>query len=67
MNRSITAPAVRKLTLAPLLAAVMLLYLYTVQPGIFGSVRVLFQQLLFLSLFPLLGLSGSTVDPGFPR
>ena len=50
MNRSITAPAVRKLTLAPLLAAVMLLYLYTVQPGIFGSVRVLFQQLLFLSL-----------------
>ena len=62
MNRSITAPAVRKLTLAPLLAAVMLLYLYTVQPGIFGSVRAA----LFVAV-PIAGLSGSTVDPGFPR
>lgn len=65
MNRSITAPAVRKLTLAPLLAAVMLLYLYTVQPGIFGSVRVLFQQLLFLSLFPLLAYPVQPLIPVF--
>ena len=65
MDRSITASAVRKLTLAPLLAAVMLIYLYAVQPGIFGSVRMLFQQLLFLSLFPLLAYPVQPLIPAF--
>ena len=34
------APAIRKLTLAPLLAAFMLVYLYGVQPEIFCGVSV---------------------------
>ena len=53
MNHPI-AQTIRKLTLAPLLAAVMLIFLYAVQPEILGSAEVLFRQLFFLSLFPLL-------------
>ena len=53
MNHSVAA-TIRKLTLAPLLAAVMLIYLYIVQPLIFGSVEMLIQQLALLSLFPIL-------------
>ena len=59
MNRS-AAFTIRKFTLAPILAAFMLIYLYIVQPEIFGfilvpgNISVLIRQLLFLSLFPLL-------------
>lgn len=59
------AYTVRKITLAPLLAAVMLLCLYAVQPQIFGSVYVLFWQVLFLSLFPLLAYPIQPLLPTF--
>lgn len=64
MNHSI-AQTIRKLTLAPLLAAVMLIFLYAVQPEIFGSAEVLFRQLIFLSLFPLLAYPIQPLVPAF--
>lgn len=42
------ALTIRKLTLAPLMAALMLIYLYCVRSDIFGSVQMLVMQLLFL-------------------
>ena len=65
------AYAIRKLTLAPLLAAFMLIYLYSVQPEIFftvpvgKSIHVLIRQLLFLSLFPLLAYPMQPLIPAF--
>ena len=53
MDRS-TALTIRKLTLAPLMAAFMLIFLYVIQPAIFGTIPVLLRQLFFLSLLPLL-------------
>lgn len=53
MERS-TALTIRKLTLAPLMAAFMLIFLYVVQPAIFGTIPVLLRQMFFLSLLPLL-------------
>lgn len=53
MERSI-ALAIRKLTLAPLMAVFMLIFLYAVRPSIFGTIPVLLRQLFFLSLLPLL-------------
>ena len=53
MDRSI-ALAIRKFTLAPLMAAFMLIFLYVIQPAIFGTIPVLLRQLFFMSLLPLL-------------
>ena len=64
MNHPI-AQTIRKLTLAPLLAAVMLIHLYAVQPEIFGSAEVLFRQLSLLSLFPLLAYPIQPLVPVF--
>ena len=70
MNRSF-ALTIRKFTLAPLLAAFMLIYLYIVQPEIFGfifvpgNILVLIRQLLFLSLFPLLAYPMQPLIPAF--
>ncbi len=56
MKRS-SALTIRKFTLAPLLAAFMLIYLYIVQPEIFGSIFVsenicvLIRQLFFCLYF----------------
>ncbi len=58
------ALTIRKLTLAPLMAAVMLIYLYCVQADIFGSVDILALQLLFLSIFPLFAYP---LQPVIPR
>jgi len=61
-----TAQTIRKLTLAPLLAAVMLIFLYAVQPEIFGSSwTLLLLQLNFLSLFPLLAYPIQPLVPTF--
>ena len=59
MDHSITdtiAYTIRKATLAPLLAAVMLIFLYAVQPGIFDSAADLFRRASNwpLCLFPAL-------------
>lgn len=70
MNRSF-ALAIRKFTLAPLLAAFMMIYLYIVQPEVFGfilipgNISVLIRQLLFLSLFPLLAYPAQPLIPAF--
>lgn len=70
MKRS-SALTIRKFTLAPLLAAFMLIYLYIVQPEIFGSIFVsenicvLIRQLFFLSLFPLLAYPMQPLIPAF--
>ena len=50
---------------APLLAAVMLVFLYAAQPEIFGSLGGLLRQLLFLSLFPLLAYPVQPMIPSF--
>ena len=68
MDHSITdtiAYTIRKATLAPLLAAVMLIFLYAVQPGVFDSAADLFRQLFFLSLFPLLAYPIHPMIPVF--
>ena len=58
------ALTIRKLTLAPLMAALMLIYLYCVRSDIFGSVQMLVMQLLFLSIFPLFAYP---LQPLIPR
>ena len=64
MNAS-AARIIRICTLAPLLAAVMLVFLYAAQPEIFGSLGGLLRQLLFLSLFPLLAYPVQPMIPSF--
>ncbi len=70
MNRSV-AFTIRKFTLAPILAAFMMIYLYIVQPEVFGfilipgNISVLIRQLLFLSLFPLLAYPAQPLIPAF--
>ena len=64
MNAS-AARIIRICTLAPLLAAVMLVFLYAAQPEIFGSLGGLLRQLLFLSLFPLLAYPVQPLIPSF--
>ena len=64
MNAS-AARIIRICTLAQLLAAVMLVFLYAAQPEIFGSLGGLLRQLLFLSLFPLLAYPVQPMIPSF--
>ena len=64
MNDS-AARMIRIGTLAPLLAAGMLGFLYAAQPGVFGSLGGLLRQLLFLSLFPLLAYPIQPLIPSF--
>ena len=64
MNHS-AAHILRKCTVAPLLAAGMLVFLYAVQPAMFGTIGGLFRQLLFLSLFPLLAYPVQPLIPSF--
>ena len=64
MNAS-TARIIRVCTLAPLLAAVMLVFLFAAQPEVFGSLGGLLRQLLFLSLFPLLAYPVQSLIPPF--
>lgn len=64
MNHS-AAHTLRKCTVAPLLAAGMLVFLYAVQPALFGSIGGLLRQLLFLSLFPLLAYPVQPLIPSF--
>lgn len=59
------ARIIRICTLAPLLAAVMLVFLYAAQPEVFGSLGGLLRQLLFLSLFPLLAYPVQPLIPSF--
>ena len=64
MNHS-AAHILRKCTVAPLLAAGMLVFLYAVQPTMFGTSGGLLRQLLFLSLFPLLAYPVQPLIPSF--
>lgn len=64
MNHS-AAHTLRKCTVAPLLTAGMLVFLYAVQPAMFGTIGGLLRQLLFLSLFPLLAYPVQPLIPSF--
>ena len=64
MNDS-AARIIRVCTLAPLLAAGMLVFLYAAQPETFGALGGLLRQLLFLSLFPLLAYPVQPLSPSF--
>lgn len=59
------ARIIRICTLAPLLAALMLIFLYATQPKMFNSIGGLLRQLLFLSLLPLLAYPVQPLIPPF--
>ena len=58
---------VRKCTLAPIVAALLLIFFYGACPEIFGSFASLLWQLLLLTLFPLLAYPLQPVFPFFGK
>lgn len=58
---------IRKCTLAPIVAALLMIFFYGVSPEIFGSFASLLWQLLLLTLFPLLAYPLQLVFPFFRK
>lgn len=58
---------IRKCTLAPIVAALLMIFFYGASPEIFGSFASLLWQLLLLTLFPLLAYSLQPVFPFFRK
>lgn len=66
MNADVSI-VIRKCTLAPIVAALLLIFFYATCPEIFGSFASLLWQLLLLILFPLLAYPLQPVLPSFRK